>query len=409
MNGIVKLFTSILRLSKKRKNLIKMTQNHLPQYQLENGLRLVEPYFQTIKTTVKTRWLRRTVLDVLSSEFRQFGASEYRERMKNHEISVVHRVKLTKKERKIKRENNILSKDNTKRIVFPELVSYQLCDNDVIERVEHVHERSVVGIPHDNIEVIHEDDEVLVVNKPSGIPIHPVQNYYFNSLVKILETEGWRGRNKEKIDYQLRPCYRLDKLTSGVCIFAKTSEAAKTIQLDIQNREVQKVYLARVNGEFPGHKEIECTDDIVVLDTKKGIKDGITRKSAKTIFQRVSYNKDLDQSIVKCYPKTGRTHQIRIHLRNLQFPIVNDPLYGHNQLMGNRETITEDYFNQVQQNAENKRITAESDNCCRECGTKLYVQTEAKDLVLYLHALSYHLKDSGGWCYETKWPIWSDL
>lgn len=390
-----------------------MSAEQVPKYEIIDGIRYVKPYYQTIRTTVKTRWLKRTVLDVLSTEFRSFDASEYKKRMKDNQITVLHRNRLTKKERKELREQGLPKGDNVKRIGYPEIMTYKMNDNDIIERFEHIHERSVIGTIND-IEVIHEDSNVLVVNKPSGIPIHPVQNYFYNSFVKILEIEGWPGRKETSIDYQLRPCYRLDKLTSGVCIFAKSNEVARNIQMDIQKREVQKVYLARVKGKFPSTGKIECSDDIIIFDTKKGRTDGITRKPATTIFTLIKYNPDLDESIVMCTPKTGRTHQIRIHLRNLKHPIVNDPLYGPGKLMSleedqNPNEINDEYFDKIQKQAILNRIEVESDNFCDLCGVILYTQTSKEDLIMFLHAFKYELKDSKGWSYQTTWPEWSNI
>lgn len=412
MTTFNKLFRQFQTTSTNYFSKLKMNTEKIPQYEVIDEIRYVKPYYQTIQTTVKTRWLNRTVLDILSSEFRSFDMSEYKKRMENHEITVLHRNSLTKKERKELRENGLPTASNIKRITYPEIMNYKMQNNDIIERLEHIHERSVFG-PRGDIEVIHEDNNVLVVNKPSGIPIHPVQNYFYNSFLKILEIEGWLGRKESPINYQLRPCYRLDKLTSGVCIFAKSNKVARSIQMDIQNREVQKVYLARTKGKFPNSR-IECLDDIIVLDTKKGKQDGITRKPAKTIFEVVKYNPDLDESIVMCFPKTGRTHQIRIHLRNLKHPIVNDPLYGPGNLMGleedqNPNAISDEYFNKIQEQATLKRIEVESDHSCDICGVKIYTQTPKEELIMFLHAFRYGLKDENGWSYETTWPEWSNI
>jgi RluA family pseudouridine synthase len=397
-----------------------------PQYTIRDNIRHVEPYYQTITTTAKTRWLKRTVLDVLASEFRSVDAAEYKKRMENEEISVIHQIKLTKKQRKEMKANGSYTKESNKRkIVYPEILTHKLADNDVIQRIEHIHERDVIGVHREDIEVIQEDDDILVVNKPSGIPIHPVQNYFYNSFAKVLELDGWPGRDPQR-EVQLRPCYRLDKLTSGVCILAKSSEVASKIQTDIQNRNVEKVYLARVRGKFPGYENlredpkatlgpvIACNDDVIIIDTKKGKKDGIMRKSAETLFQCVRYNAELDESIVMCFPKTGRTHQIRIHLRNLAHPIVNDPLYGKGQIMASRviedfQTLTDDYFHQVEQEAARKRMELESETECSICDAKLYIQDKASSMVMYLHAFKYNLKGESGWCFETKWPDWADI
>lgn len=384
-----------------------------PIYKIKEGVRYVEPYFQNIKTTVKSRWLDRTVLDILSSEFRNISRTEYKNRLEKDEIKVIHRKKMTKKERKQQREMNGNKVNEFEVIKYPQILQYKLRDNDVIERLEHIHERSVAGIDRSSVDIIYEDEDTLVVNKPSGIPIHPVQNYYYNSFMQILQHEGWPGRSGNE---QLRPCFRLDKLTSGICIFAKNTETARKIQMDIQSRYVEKVYLARVKGLFPDGK-VDCNDEVIVLDTKKGKEEGILRKNAQTIFEKVKYNKELDESIVMCWPKTGRTHQIRIHLRNLQHPIVNDPLYGYGKLMslekftefGNYHVVSNECFEKIKKEADENRTQVESDERCDICGVKLYNQSRREDLVMYLHAFEYRLKEEGGWSYKTNWPKWSEI
>lgn len=418
MNKILYLLKNFLKTKKPFMNNNEISKS--PEYSIENGIRYVKPYFTIIKTTVKTRWLNRTVLDILSTEFRNFSLSEYKNRIEKDEIVVIHKKRLTKKERKnLRTTNNKI--DNTEIIKYPEILDYKLVDNDLIQRIEHIHERSVIGVESKNIEVIYDDENLLVVNKPSGIPIHPVQNYYYNSFVQILQVEGWSGVKDNLNNIQLRPCYRLDKLTSGICIFAKNNKIASKIQTEIQDKNVEKIYLARVSGKFPEldeitkSKKIECNDDVIVLDTKKGKKDGIMRKNAQTIFELVKYNKILDQSIVMCWPKTGRTHQIRIHLRNLNHPIINDPLYGNKGIMSlanignNVNDITDDCFEKIQKQAVKKRMEKESHDCCDVCGIYLYEQTKKEDLVMYLHAFEYKFNNNSDNNYRTKWPVWCDI
>lgn len=97
----------------------------------------------------------------------------------------------------------------------------------------------------------------------------------------------------------------------------------------IRNRQVQKEYVCRVDGQFPD-EEIECQEPIEVVSYKIGVcKVSSKGKDCSTVFKRLGFNPNNNTSVVLCKPKTGRMHQIRVHLQYLGYPVVNDPLYNH--------------------------------------------------------------------------------
>ncbi|KAJ3082114.1 RNA pseudouridylate synthase domain containing protein 2, partial [Quaeritorhiza haematococci] len=118
---------------------------------------------------------------------------------------------------------------------------------------------------------------------------------------------------------------RIDRLTSGILLIALTKEKSTSMMKEMMGRNIQKTYLCRVKGEFP-EGEVVCEEPILTISFKLGINivspEG---KPCKTIFQRLSYNGLT--SLVMCKPLTGRTHQIRVHLQYLGYPIANDPIY----------------------------------------------------------------------------------
>uniref|UniRef100_H2Z6U9 Pseudouridine synthase RsuA/RluA-like domain-containing protein n=1 Tax=Ciona savignyi TaxID=51511 RepID=H2Z6U9_CIOSA len=187
----------------------------------------------------------------------------------------------------------------------------------------HRHEGPVLDT---QVEIIRDDSKFLVVNKPASIPIHPCGRFRNNSLVYILAKEfGYRG---------LLGCHRIDRLTSGIVIFGKTKNIAQKVTKEISSREVEKEYICKVVGEFPSAENgpIECTQPVCVFSCKLGYSvawevEGIVSKEASTSFSRMWT--DGKTSIVLCKPKTGRTHQIRVHLQYLGYPILNDPIYNH--------------------------------------------------------------------------------
>jgi RluA family pseudouridine synthase len=198
-------------------------------------------------------------------------------------------------------------------IDFTTLFSSHVCMQHRIHR----HEPPVTADP---IDILHKDDSIVVIDKPSSIPVHPTGRYRHNTVTFILAREhGLRN---------LYPVHRLDKLTSGLLLFARNPQRAEQIASEIRESTVQKTYLARVSGSFPIGKLV-CKEpillaaDIGLRDLNKVHPDG---KPCETHFERLFF--DGKESVVKCQPKTGRTHQIRVHLAHLGHPIVNDPLYN---------------------------------------------------------------------------------
>ncbi|VEU19782.1 DEKNAAC100489 [Brettanomyces naardenensis] len=360
----------------------------IPEYVFRNGLRIVEPYYHIYRTTVKGRWFGRTVLQVLTDEFRDYGQDHYVRRILDDDITVL---------RKKKGESEVTEYKGTILMQLP------LQSGDLFVHREHKHERP---ISDRKIEIIHNDRDLLVVNKPSGIPMHPVQGYLYNTLTEILKSELGLER--------LHPCNRLDRLTSGIVIICKNFESASYYQKSVQNHDFTKEYIARVDGKFP-QALVECKDDVVVLDTKRK-SDGLIRRDAETHFEVLKYSDSLDQSIVLCQPITGRTHQIRIHLRNVGHAIVNDPLYNPrlNHLLrhgGDVNFTTDRGIDTAEREQAKRRVSLQTGHRCPECGIQLYKEPDPESLSMYLHALRYTTKAENGEVlqYETPMPQWAEI
>jgi len=254
----------------------------------ENGLRRVRPYYFEFTTHAKGRWLGMKISDVFAKEFRSMTPEEYN---RNLELGLV--------------------KVNGKKIGL----DYELCNNDFLTHKVHRHELPVVG---QQIKIVHEDQDWVVVDKPASMPVHPCGRYRHNTVLFIL--------GKEHGLKNLHTIHRLDRLTSGVLMFGKTAAKSRDMELLIRNREVEKEYVCRVTGEFP-EGPITCDEPIEIVSYKIGVcvvsKAG---KECSTHFQRLSYRDGM--STVSCRPKSGRMHQIRVHLQFLGHPITNDPLYN---------------------------------------------------------------------------------
>jgi len=394
------------------------------EYYFENSLRKVHPYHFTFTTHAKGRWVGDQLYDVFSREFRAMEPKEY---VRCIEAGLV-------------RVNDKACS-----------VDYRVQHNDFISHTVHRHELPVCG---QKLKIIKEDDDWVVVDKPGSIPVHPCGRYRHNTIMFILA--------KDHGLMTLHTVHRLDRLTSGVLIFSKSAARAREMEQLIKAREVEKEYICKVVGEFPDG-EVVCEEPIEVISYKIGLCVVDPKgKDCKTTFQKLDFKDGV--SIVKCWPKTGRMHQIRVHLQCLGFPITNDPLYNSDifgkekgkggNLGKSREQLIEDLMKhhtvenwiqsdeyqdgeivEASDNVIEQKINKESANTnhnksdfeedskteevvrktdsadtfydphCVECKLD-YKDPPPRTLVMYLHALKY---SGEGWSYKTEMPDWAKL
>ncbi|MDO8602368.1 MAG: RluA family pseudouridine synthase [Candidatus Omnitrophota bacterium] len=194
------------------------------------------------------------------------------------------------------------------------------------------------------LDIIYEDKDILVVSKPAGMVVHPACGNYSGTLVNaLLNYKGFltdfnepRALSLEpgaRNDYQriLRPgiVHRLDKDTSGVMLVAKTGIALRKLSSQLKHRTVTKKYIAIVRGI------VDLDEGIIDLpvnhDKKNRMKMVVDRdhgKEAVTHYKVISRNKENNFTALEVTPKTGRTHQIRIHFAHIGHPILGDTLYN---------------------------------------------------------------------------------
>ncbi|KAK3913407.1 RNA pseudouridylate synthase domain-containing protein 2 [Frankliniella fusca] len=187
------------------------------------------------------------------------------------------------------------------------------------DRIEHAIHRHEMPVRDLKVDVLHYDSNIIAVNKPPSLPIHPTGRYQHNTLLYILARE-----------YGMTDAYiihRLDKGTSGVMLFGRNKSTARFFSQQNANRKTSKTYVARVAGKFP--ETIECEEALTPIDLKTRIMRVCkTGRPSKTTFELMNYNPNTNSSVILCRPYTGRTHQIRVHLQYLGFPIDNDPIYN---------------------------------------------------------------------------------
>jgi len=184
------------------------------------------------------------------------------------------------------------------------------------------------GVEPENIplEILYEDEHILVINKPTGIITHPASGVYSGTLVNALL---YHTRNLSQIGGELRPgiVHRLDKDTSGVMVVAKTNDAHRNLVAQMQSRMVKKKYLALVRGKVLLEEgEIVAPVGRHLRNRKKmAVRGGKGRLAITRYRVRERFT---GYTLLEVIPETGRTHQIRVHLAFLGYPVVGDRVYG---------------------------------------------------------------------------------
>ncbi len=176
------------------------------------------------------------------------------------------------------------------------------------------------------LSVIYEDSSIIVIDKPAGLVVHPAPGNPSGTLVNALLNHC---ADLGGINGVLRPgiVHRLDKETSGVMVVAKDDQAYQQLTRQFKNRTVEKVYMAIVQGRF-NEEEGVIDAEIGRHRTERKRMSTRTRKGREAItrWKRIENLNNL--TLLEVYPRTGRTHQIRVHFSSIGHPILGDPVYG---------------------------------------------------------------------------------
>ena len=183
------------------------------------------------------------------------------------------------------------------------------------------------------LDIVYEDNWLLVVNKPSGIAIHPSILHFDNSLSNGIRFYFDKIALKKKI----RPVNRLDIDTSGLVLFAKCEYIQECLSLEMQEGIFKKEYLCLVSGVFD--KKTGAIDKPIARKEGSIIERCISEKGKKAITKYKVIKEFNNCSLVHCILETGRTHQIRLHMASIGHPIIGDTLYGTPSLLISRQAL----------------------------------------------------------------------
>ena len=217
----------------------------------------------------------------------------------------------------------------------PVFINYKIQVNDILTIIENSKEDSSNIVPNSNIKlnILYEDDFLLIVDKPSNLPVHPSILHYEDSLSNAVKYHF------DKIDLykKIRPVNRLDKDTSGIVIFAKNEYIQECLVKQMKQNVFKKKYLAVLSG---------------ILEKDSGtISAPIARKNDSIIEREIREDGDLaishfkvlerfnNMTLVEYTLETGRTHQLRVHSKYIGHPIVGDSLYGLQSPLISRQAL----------------------------------------------------------------------
>ena len=210
----------------------------------------------------------------------------------------------------------------------PTKSSYKIEENDEIAIEVPEVETTEIKPENIKIDIVYEDSDIAVINKQAGLVVHPAHGHYSGTLVNAIL---YHIKDLSGINGEIRPgiVHRLDKDTSGLIVIAKNDKVHTALTEMFQEKKIRKTYLAILKGKLnKSEGKIVTQIGRDKNDRKKmTVIDDITKgKNAITNYRVISQNNLF--TLVKVNIETGRTHQIRVHMRHLGYPILGDSVYG---------------------------------------------------------------------------------
>lgn len=199
-----------------------------------------------------------------------------------------------------------------------------LHDQIVIHDEDMKIEEDVLPVKMD-LDIIYEDEYLMVINKPSGLVVHPGNGNYNNTLVNGLM---YYTKNLSNIGGDIRPgiVHRIDKDTSGLLLVAKTNQVHELLAEDFKNKRIKREYIALLDGVFPNGSA--TIDAPIGRDKQNREKMAVIEEGKHAVTHMKVLKRYQKYTLVSCILETGRTHQIRVHMAYIGYPVHNDPVYS---------------------------------------------------------------------------------
>ena len=297
----------------------------------QTGIRVPPCITRTLWCNTKGKWCGRLMVEVVQEEFKELSNLEILQESLRHGL-----LRL-----------------NNKPMDAVSVARTRLKSSDVLSRVLHWHEAPVIVPERISVERVTlplpvvqsfamnaDEAGIYVCDKPSSVPVHPAGPFFANTLTHLVEAQlGLPAQ-------ALNPVHRTDRVTSGLTLCCTDPSVAKAFHIALSEGTVRKVYVAQVKGNFPTNqselidakpgvtwreelKVVEVDAPVWTSDPANGIRSiSSNGKASRSYFQMVTYDASSDTSIIKCFPLTGRNHQLRLHLSWMGFPIIHDVQYG---------------------------------------------------------------------------------
>ena len=207
--------------------------------------------------------------------------------------------------------------------------SYLVRENDEIT-LEYVETENHLKPEKMDLDIVYEDNDFIVINKPNGLVVHPAPGNYEHTLANGL---AYYSNSLSDINGEFRPgiVHRIDAYTTGLLVVAKNNKAHEVLSLELAKKEVKRTYLALVWGVIT--EDSGTIDAPIGRDPSDRKKMAINPKGKEAVTHFKVLERFKKATLLEVYLDTGRTHQIRVHMDYIKHPIVNDPVYGKRELI----------------------------------------------------------------------------